>query len=231
MTCLIIDDNPMARITLNHLAIQVPDLDIVLECCNAVEAYNFLQLQDVDILFLDIEMPEMTGIELVRNLKNKDTIIIFTTCKNEYAAEAFELNVADYLIKPFTTARFLQAVGKAKHILESRKQDYFRGDDDFIFVRYSSTMSKLSTEDILYMEAMGDYVKFHTIQKAYTVHATLKSVEARLSGKRFMRIHRSYIAAVNKIETMCEGGLVIGGKYVPVADSYRKALNTRIKIF
>jgi len=231
MNCLIVDDNPIARATLSQLATHVSDLIVVGECCDAMEAYNYLQSNDVDILFLDIEMPEMSGLELTRNLNNKGMVIIFTTSKKEYAVEAFELNVADYLIKPFTPARFLQAVGKAREILGSKKDNVQLLDEEFIFVRDSNIMRRLKFDDILYAEAMGDYVKFYTAQTFYAIHGTLKSAEERLPVAKFMRVHRSYIVAIRKIDTFQEGGLVVGGRYVPVADSYRKALNKRINVF
>ncbi|MCF2443964.1 LytTR family DNA-binding domain-containing protein [Dyadobacter sp. CY345] len=231
MKCLIVDDNLIARATLSQLATHVSDLTVVGECCDAMEAYQYLQNNQVDILFLDIEMPEMTGLELTRTLKNKDMVIIFTTSKKEYAVEAFELNVADYLIKPFTPARFLQAVGKAREILGSKNDKVQQINDEFIFIRDSNVMRRLKFDDILYAEAMGDYVKFYTTQTFYAIHGTLKSAEERLPGSKFIRVHRSYIVAVSKIDTFQEGGLVVGGKYVPVADAYRKTLNTRINIF
>ena len=123
MKALIVDDNDIARTTLSHLAKQIPNLIIVNEFSNAIEAYNYLQIHPVDLIFLDIEMPEMTGIELTKNLSGKETIIIFTTSNKEYALEAFELNIADYLLKPVMPARFLQAVSKAQAILESRKEN------------------------------------------------------------------------------------------------------------
>jgi DNA-binding LytR/AlgR family response regulator len=231
MTCLIIDDNPMARATLAQLASQVSDLEVVCECSNAIDAYDFLQMHEADLLFLDIEMPHMSGLELTRNLKNKDIVIIFTTSKKEYAVEAFELNVADYLIKPFAPARFLQAVSKVREILATRKESVRQVHDEFIFVRDSNIMRRLKFDDILYAEAMGDYVKFYTLQNMYAIHGTLKSAEERLPTAKFIRVHRSYIVAVNKIDTLQEGGLVVGGKFVPVADAYRKALNKRMNIF
>jgi len=231
ISCLIVDDNAIARTTLAQLAAQIADLEVMCECCDAMEAYNYLQANDIDILFLDIEMPEMTGLELTRNLRNKNSLIIFTTSKKEYAVEAFELNVADYLIKPFAPSRFLQAVNKARELLNSKKEDVQQNEDEFIFVRDSSVTRRLRFEDILYLEAMGDYVKFYTTHCMYAIHGTLKSIELRLPASKFLRIHRSYIVAVNKIDTMEDGGLVINGKFVPVADSYRKTLNSRINVF
>lgn len=231
LSCLIVDDNPIARATLIQLVSQVADLELTSECCNAMEAYNYLQDNDVDILFLDIEMPEMNGIELTRNLKKKNSLIIFTTSKKEYAVEAFELNVADYLIKPFAPARFLQAVSKVRELLSTSENDIQHTGDEFIFVRDSTISRKVKFEDILYLEAMGDYVKFFTQQGMYAIHGTLKSIEGRLPANKFLRVHRSFIVAVNKIDTLENGGIVVKGKFVPVADSYRKTVNTRINVF
>ncbi|MDP9076764.1 MAG: LytTR family DNA-binding domain-containing protein [Bacteroidota bacterium] len=231
MTCLIIDDNPIARATLSQLASQIADLDVISEYSSAMDAYNHLQEDDVNLLFLDIEMPEMTGIELTRNLKNKDLVIIFTTSKKDYAVEAFELNVADYLIKPVTPGRFLQAVDKAREILESKKEEVSVSADEFIFVRDSTTIRRLKLEDILYAEAMGDYVKFYTPQKMYAIHGTMKSADEKLPSSKFVRVHRSYIVAISKIDTLQDGGLVIDGKFLPIADAYRKALTNRMNIF
>ncbi|MDN3550677.1 LytR/AlgR family response regulator transcription factor [Mucilaginibacter aquaedulcis] len=231
MNSLIVDDNAIARTTLSHLASQVTDLTVVCEYCNAMDAYNHLQTMDVDLLFLDIEMPEMSGLELTRNLKNKDTVIIFTTSKKEYAVEAFELNVADYLVKPVTPGRFLQAVNKAREILESKNTAEPVTIEEFIFVRDSNITRKLRIDDILYAEAMGDYVKFHTQQKVYVIHGTLKAAEEKLPLSKFIRVHRSYIIALSKIDTLQDGGLVVDGKFLPVADAYRKALNSRMNIF
>jgi len=232
MNSLIVDDNAIARSTLSHLASQITDLTVICEYCNAMDAYNHLQTMDVDLLFLDIEMPEMSGLELTRNLKNKDTVIIFTTSKKEYAVEAFELNVADYLVKPVTPGRFLQAVNKAREILESKNNTVEPTmTEEFIFVRDSNITRKLRIDDILYAEAMGDYVKFHTAQKVYAIHGTLKAAEEKLPLSKFIRVHRSYIIALSKIDTIQDGGLVVDGKFLPVADAYRKALNSRMNIF
>lgn len=228
---LIVDDNPMALATLAQLAEEVAGLKISKECASAIDAYNYLQTNPVDLIFLDIEMPDMSGLELTRNLQNKNVLIIFTTSKAAYAAEAFELNVADYLIKPFSRARFLQAVDKAREILQSKAETVNLVSDEFIFIRDSNIIRKLKLDDILYAEAMGDYIKFYTAKKLYAIHSTLKSAEERLPAARFVRVHRSFIVALDKIDTLQDGGLVIDGKYIPVADAYRKILNKRMNIF
>ncbi|MFC4163166.1 LytR/AlgR family response regulator transcription factor [Epilithonimonas zeae] len=231
MKALIVDDNDIARTTLAHLAKQIPNLTIVSEYSNAIEAYNHLQNNQVDLIFLDIEMPEMTGIELTKNLSGKDIIIIFTSSNKDYALEAFELNIADYILKPVMPARFLQAVSKAQAILESRKEDVEVTKDEFLFVRDSNITRRLKLDDIFYAEAMGDYVKFYTREKMFAIHGKMKTAEERLPKDDFIRVHRSYIVSVGKIDTLQDGGIMINGKFIPVADAYRKALNTRMNVF
>lgn len=230
MNCLIIDDNPIARATLQQLATTVHGLNVVCECCTAIDAYNVLQEKQVDLLLLDIEMPDMTGLELTRNLINKDLIIIFTSAKKDYAAEAFELNVVDYLVKPVTPARFLQAIDKAKMLLASRKEEVKLISDEFIFIRDSNIVKRLKLDDILYAEAKGDYVKFHTRKKDYVIHVTFKVTEERLPSSRFIRVNRSYIAAIDKIDTMQDGGVVINGKFIPITETYKKSVIKRINV-
>lgn len=231
MKALIVDDNDIARTTLSHLAKQIPNLTIVNEFSNAIEAYNYLQTHHVDLIFLDIEMPEMTGIELTKNLRGKDALIIFTTSNKEYALEAFELNIVDYILKPIMPARFLQAVSKAQAIIESRKENVEVTNDEFIFVRDSNITRRLKLDDIFYAEAMGDYVKFFTREKMFAIHGKMKTAEERLPKNHFIRVHRSYIVSVGKIDTLQDGGIMINGKFIPVADAYRKVLNTRMNVF
>ncbi len=215
---------------MKQLVSQVKDMVVTGECANAMDAYNLLQEQPVDIILLDIEMPGMTGLELTRNLGNKKPIIIFTTSKKEYAAEAFELNVADYIVKPVTAARFIQAVDKAREILQSNTEEVKLEEEAFIFIRDSNIVRRLKLEDILFAEAMGDYVKLHTPQKFFAIHTSLKNVEERLPSTKFIRVHRSYIVALAKIDSIQDGALVINGKPVPVADAYRAALNKRMNV-
>jgi len=180
MKCIIVDDNPMARMAMKKLVEQVKDLSLVAECENAMEAYNIVHKQPVDILFLDIEMPGMTGIELTRHLGEKSPFIVFTTAKTNYAVDAFELNVVDYLVKPIQPARFLKAIDRVKEAMDSTKEQMEVKDKEFVFIRDSGVLKKINSDDILYLEAMGDYVKVFTSQKFHIVHATLKSIEEKL---------------------------------------------------
>ncbi|HWK08057.1 MAG TPA: LytTR family DNA-binding domain-containing protein [Puia sp.] len=230
MNVLIVDDNKIARTTIRQLAGKVADITIAGECCDAMEAYNMLRAQPVDLLLLDIEMPGMTGLELTKNIGDRRPVIVFITSKKEYAADAFDLNVVDYIIKPVTGPRFLQAIDKVREVLESNKEEVNVGEDEFIFIRDSNIVRRLKLSAILYAEAMGDYVKLYTPEKFYAIHTTLKAVEERLPASRFLRVHRSYLVAVDKIDTLDGGALVISGKPLPVADAYRSALNKRMNI-
>jgi DNA-binding LytR/AlgR family response regulator len=215
---------------MKKLAEQVKDLSVMAECENAIDAYNVVNKQPVDFLLLDIEMPGMTGLELTKNLGRKSPLIIFTTAKTNYAVDAFELNVVDYLVKPIEPARFLKAIDRVKEAIESEKEQVEVKDKEFVFVRDNGILKKINSDDILYLEAMGDYVKVFTSQKFHIVHATLKSIEEKLPSSKFMRVHRSYIIALNKIDYIEEGVISINGTAIPVADAYRTTLNNRLNL-
>lgn len=230
MNCLIVDDNKLARTAMRQLASHVEQLQIVGECNSAMEAYNILQKEKIDLLLLDIEMPGMSGLELTRNLGKKRPVIIFTTVKKEYAVEAFELNVADYLIKPVPPARFIQAIEKAREIIDSNNRELQVSDNEFVFIRDNGVLKRIRTEDILFLEAMGDYVKLNTPQKFHAIHTTLKALEEKLPAGKFMRVHRSYIVALDKIESIEDGTIIIQKNAIPVADAYRSALNNKLNL-
>lgn len=230
MNCLIVDDNKLARTAMKQLASHVEQLQVLGECTSAIEAYNILQKEKVDLLLLDIEMPGMSGIELTRNLGKKRPVIIFTTVKKDYAVEAFELNVADYLIKPVSPARFIQAIEKAKELCNAGTNELQGSDNEFVFIRDNGILKKIRLDEVLFLEAMGDYVKLHTTQKFYAIHTTLKAVEEKLPLSRFMRVHRSYIVALDKIDAIEDGTIVMMKNAVPVADAYRATLNSRLNL-
>lgn len=231
MRCLIVDDNKLARMAMKQLVSQVNWLELVAECSDAMEAYNHLAKQDIDLLLLDIEMPGMTGLELTKKLGNRSPLIIFTTAKTDYAVEAFELNVVDYVIKPVPPARFLQAIEKAREVVESPKGEVKASpDQDFVFVKDNGVLKKINVEDMLYLEAMGDYVKVYTGQRFHVLHSTLKSIEEKLPAARFVRVHRSYIVSLSKIDSIQDGAITIGKANVPIADTYRTMLNKRLNL-
>lgn len=220
----------MARMALKQLVSQIQSLELVAECTNAIEAYNQIAASTVDLLFLDIEMPDMSGIDLIKKLGNKKPLIIFTTAKKDYAVEAFELNVVDYLVKPVNQARLLQAVERAQEALDSDKEEVKVEEQGFVFVKDNGMLKRISIDDILFLEAMGDYVKVHTPQKFHVVHATLKSIEEKLPASKFLRVHRSYIVAINKIDFIQEGTITIGKTSIPVADTHKTNLSKRLNL-
>ncbi len=230
MKCIIVDDNKMARMALKQLVSQLSNVDLVAECNDAVEALDILNSSQVDLLLLDIEMPGMTGLDLIKKLGNTKPLIIFTTAKKDYAVEAFELNVIDYLIKPIALPRLKQAIDKAQEALDSNKQEVKVEEQEFVFVKDNGILKRIAIDDILFLEAMGDYVKVHTLQKFHVVHATLKSIEEKLPSSKFLRVHRSFIVAINKIDYIQEGTISIVKTTIPVADTHKSNLNKRLNL-
>ncbi|MFT3824261.1 MAG: LytTR family DNA-binding domain-containing protein [Chitinophagaceae bacterium] len=229
MKCLIVDDNEMARLTLHHLAAQTGVLEEIHECKNAIEAHHFITSHPIDLLFLDIEMPGMTGIELLRSLPRKP-LVIFTTSNKDYAAEAFELHVVDYLVKPFTLPRLLAALEKVREIRARGNAELRAIENEYLFIKDNGVLKKIKLDEILWMEAMGDYIKIHVSGKWYIVHTTLKAAEEKIASGRFMRVHRSYIVALDKIDAIEDGVLTIMGKPVPVAEGYRAQLMQKLNL-
>ncbi|RZL50355.1 MAG: response regulator transcription factor [Pedobacter sp.] len=231
MNCLIIDDNQIARLTLIQLMSLDPSLKLIGECSDATEGFVKILANPVDLLLLDIEMPGMSGIELAKSLGKKQPMIIFTTSKRDYAVEAFDLKVVDFITKPITPPRFLQSIEKAKETLLQKTTVTKEVADEFIFIRDSNTVRRIRLNDILYLEAMGDYVKIVTQEKSYSIHSSLKAVEDKLPKYIFLRVHRSFIINIGKIDTMEGGTLIINGNFVPVSDAFRASLNKRMQIF
>ena len=230
MKVLIVDDNPLARITLKELVGNIADLELMGTCESAKEAFNVIQDNRIDLILLDIEMPDLSGIDLLKNLVSQRPLIIFVTAKKDYALDAFDLNVVDYLVKPILPSRFKQAIDKAREILSHKNEIIKSNPEEFLFVRDSYVVRRLKIEDILYAEAMGDYVKIFTSNKVYAIHSTLKAIEERLPTQSFIRVHRSYIVAIDKIDIIQDRAIVINKKLIPIADSYRASFNKRINI-
>lgn len=229
MNCLIIDDNAMARTALRHLIADVDFLDLRGECENAIQAINFCQQQSVDLLFLDVEMPMMNGLELIQVLPHKPQVILVTS-KRDYAVEAFDLQVVDYLVKPITLPRFLTAVQKVweNQQQQSRPPAAPGIAEDHIFFKTSNTLVRIQLGDILFFQALGDYVTLSTREKRFTLYTKMKTIEDRLPAHRFMRTHRSYIVAIGKIDNIEENSIQIGKQIIPISDSYRAKVMARL---
>lgn len=228
MTCLIVDDEDMSRSIVQHFVEQTNFLSLVQSCPDAIQAANVLQQTPVDVLFLDIEMPHMSGMELVKSLQVKPQVI-FITSRADYAVEAFEYNVTDYLVKPITYARFLKAVTKAKEIFDAQQPVQLHSKD--LYIKTDSKIVKIHLKDLLYVEALADYVMFYTANGSrHVVHSTMKGVEKRLSSGDFMRVHRSFIINIEKIESIEDLSIVINKKLIPIGASYKDGFLKKLNI-
>lgn len=227
INCLIIDDEPPAQRVLENYIGEIPFLKLAGKCKNVFEASALLQNQNIDLIFLDINMPKMTGLDFLRTLKNPPMVII-TTAYREYALEGFELNVTDYLKKPFSFERFFTAVNKAAEKLKFQQSNAplasntKDADITYIFIREDKVTYKVNIFEILYLEAIGDYVKVHTPNRVHLVYQTLKSFENTLPQRTFIRVHRSFIVHLDKIESV-EGNMIrINKQIIPIGASFRK---------
>jgi two-component system, LytTR family, response regulator len=231
MNCLIVDDNTLAREMLRKLVSQVDFLNLKHDCSTPEEAYAFLKNEPVDLIFLDVEMPGMTGIELIKNLE-KRPIVILISAKKDYAVEAFELNVADYMTKPVSLPRFMLAISRAKRLHEANNQKINNSlrDKDYIFVRSNSVLTKIKIGDIQYMQALGDYVNIYTKEKRFTAHITLKGIEEKLPRDKFYRLHRSYLIALDYVDGVEEGTAFIGNHPISIGKQFKKQLLTRLNL-
>ena len=224
--CVIVDDEPLARNLLKEYVQKVPYLNLVRTCANALEAMDALHQSPVDLLFLDIQMPDITGINLLKSLQKKP-LVILTTAYSEYAVESYELDVVDYLLKPITLERFLQAVDKASQRLSTQPPVMLEQksvhESSFMFVKDGTRLVKVWLNEILYIEGLKDYVTIHTREQKITTLQRLKSLEEQLPPDKFVRIHNSYIVSVPVIDVIHRNEVQIGKTLLPISDTYRKA--------
>jgi DNA-binding LytR/AlgR family response regulator len=235
-TCIIVEDEPLARSLLENYIQKIPSLQLVESFSNPLKALEFLRENAVDILFSDIQMPEITGITLLKILQKKP-LIILTTAYSEYALEGYELDVLDYLLKPITFERFLKSVEKASLRLNSQGGNIVveksmpeipmvlttaEAIQPFIFVKDGTKLVKIRLNEILYIEGLKDYVTIYTTQQKVVSLQTLKALESQLPEKQFIRIHNSYIIALEWIEAVQREKVQIGKVFLPISDTYRK---------
>jgi two-component system, LytTR family, response regulator len=231
-TCLIVEDEPLARNLLTEYVKKVSFLNLVKACSNPMEALDVLRTNTIDILFLDIQMPEITGITLLKILQKKPMVIL-TTAYSEYALESYELDVVDYLLKPITFDRFLKAVDKAAQrintpVQQSVEKPAGEAGPDFVFVKDGTKLVKINFDDILYVEGLKDYVTIHTRTQKVVTLQRLKSLEMQLPADKFIRVHHSFIIALKAIEVVHKGEVQIGTAMIPISDSYKKAFRDLI---
>ncbi len=227
---LIVDDEPLALEVLETYIGQMPELNLVGRCSNALEARELLSKERVDLMFLDIQMPQLTGIDFVKTLTHPP-LIVFTTAYSNYAIEGFELSALDYLVKPISLERFMKAVNKANDQLDLVRRDALRtGDDglDFFFVKADKKLVKINFDDIVYIEGLKDYVIIRLSHTRVITLQTMKSLEEKLPSPQFRRIHRSFIVGMDKVLAI-EGSMVEvmekdKPKLLPIGKNYRDEL-------
>ncbi len=224
---LIVDDEPLALEVLETYISQMPEIELIGKCTNAIDANKVLNETEVDLMFLDIQMPQLTGTEFVKTLKNPP-LIIFTTAYPNYAIEGFELDALDYLLKPVSLERFMKSINKAKEQLQLKAGPSTQQEEDFIFVKSDKKFIKVFYDDILYIEGLKDYVIIKTEAGRIITLQTMKSLEEKLPSKRFMRVHRSYIAGLHKINAIVGNMVEImdkgKAKHLPIGKNYRDDL-------
>ena len=229
INCVIVDDEELARALLENYISRLSHLNIVGKCANPLEAFQVLQANHVDIIFLDIQMPEMTGIEFLKTLSQKP-LVIFTTAYEQYALEGYDLNVVDYLLKPFNFERFVQAINKATDLLKLKNTgsvaknqliETASDENHYILAKSEHKVYRIFYKDILYIQGMREYVAYYTSGKRILSLRSLKGLEEELPDSQFIRVHKSYIVSKCKVTTL-EGNMVhIGKEKIPIGASYR----------
>ncbi|WP_346862902.1 LytTR family DNA-binding domain-containing protein [uncultured Draconibacterium sp.] len=223
---LIIDDEPLAQNVIKQYALKLPDLHIVDTCNDAICAHKALQAFDIDVIFLDINMPKMSGISFLKNLKNAP-LVIFTTAYSEYALEGYELNAIDYLKKPFSFERFCKAYYKAEELIQLHKNAQAPNSvsitaNDFLFIKSNKKSVKVKFSEILYIEGLGDYIKIHLTDNKLVTNLSMKKIFSLLPENQFYRTHKSFIISLDKVDSV-EGNMVsINGNKLPIGNSYRQ---------
>ncbi len=217
-----VDDEPYALDVLETYIQKIDDLELVTKCTNAIDAFNLIQKEKIDVLFLDIQMPKLTGIDFLKNITNPPQVI-FTTAYRDYALDGYDLNITDYLLKPFSFERFLKAINKV--YMNSGAQDSKVKDEakeqNIIYFKADKKMLKVWLNDIFYIESMKDYVFVKTLKRDIISYQKISFLDEKLPEHKFLRIHRSFIVAVDKVEAFCATHVDVAGKEIPIGRNYK----------
>lgn len=233
LNCVIVEDEPLARNLMVEYVRKVPSLNLIEACSSPLVAIEVLRTNSVDLLFLDVQMPELTGISLLKVLQ-KRPLVVLTTAYSEYALEGYELDVVDYLLKPITFERFLRAVDKVTQRLEAKQPAVVEkvvqdAGNQFMFVKDGTKLVKVQLSDILYIEGLKDYVTIHTKQQKITSLQRMKVLEEQLPSELFIRIHNSFIVSLKAIEVVHKGDVQVGGNLLPIGETFKKTFREFIE--
>jgi len=229
LRCLLVDDEPVAIDGLIHYITKLDFLEVTQTCFSAIDAEKVLKTTEIDLMFLDINMPYLSGLDFLETI-NEPPLTILTTAYSEYALEGYRLNVVDYLLKPIGFQRFFQAVSKAKEAFNSRLllENKVETIEANLYVRQGDGFSRIVCKDILYIEGMQNYVRFHLSNRSLIVHQTMTSLEQMLLGNTFFRIHRSYIVNVNCIDSVSGNRVFINNKALPISTAKRDEFYSKV---
>ncbi len=225
MNCIIIDDDEASRNLLIQLIKQVKELELIKVYSNPVEAFNVIQDVKTDLVFLDVEMPEFSGIEMLKAIEVMPQVIL-TSSHTKYALDAFDLNVVDYLVKPISLDRCMKAISKVSKNL--KRNSLTNVGKDFLFIKKNSVLEKVLIKDILWIEAFGDYTKINTKDQRFIIHSTLKSLEDKLPADKFVRSHRSYIIQIDSVKMVEDTTAYINDVSIPIGTMYKENFIRRL---
>jgi DNA-binding LytR/AlgR family response regulator len=237
MNCIIVDDEPLAQQVIEDYAITIPYLTVIAKCSSAFEAFDILRQKKIDLIFLDIQMPNVSGIDFLNSIEYKP-MIIFTTAFSEYALDAFNLNALDYLVKPIPFDRFLKAVNKAfdyfnlknKNLEPVKENQAGPAPEKFILVKSEYHTQKVDLNDITYIEGLKDYIKIHlSNSKPVVTLNSLRNMAEKLPADQFVRVHKSFIVSLTRVDSISRNRIIIGETYIPIGDNFKDEFYALLK--
>jgi len=234
ISCLIVDDEPLASDIIEEYLSRMEGFEVVAKCSNAMQAFTHLSKSRVDLLFLDIQMPKLTGIEFLKSLRNPPKVVL-TTAYSDYALEGYDLDVVDYLLKPISFERFLRAIDKATKLLavgtpSNNFAQPAAASEPYIYVREDKITQKIFLAEILYIESQGNYVKIVCNERVVTSYSSISLIEEKLPEAKFLRVHRSFIIAVERITAFSGTTIMIGKHQIPIGRSYKTLVEQKLSI-
>ena len=236
VNCIIVDDEPLARDVMENFIGKISALEHIASCSSAIEAFDVMNRYSVDLIFLDVQMPDLNGLDFLKNL-NLKPVVVFTTAYSDYALEAYNLNAVDYLMKPIEFSRFLQAIHKVVNHFQGGKssnQNYELPNQEVqqhIYLKVEKTIQKIDLRDVLYIESLRNYIRVITDRKEIIGHKTISSIMNMLPFERFMRVHRSFIISIDQIDSFSPVEIEIKGKKIPVGRKYKQDVKKRLGYF
>lgn len=228
MNCIIVDDNELALMATEQCVKSVSYLNLLGAFTNPVDALSFIAQNNIDLIFLDVEMPVISGIDFIKSMVKPAPLVILTTMHKNYAFDAYENNVTDFLVKPIEIPRFMQSVSKAKSIYDRMNISY--SDESSVFIKKGSSIVKMEMNDILWVESLGDYVTLNTAKEKVIVHSTMQSIEGKFNSNKFIRVHRSYLIQKDKIIDIEDDVITYFDQLIPIGKTYKKEVYKKLNL-